>query len=94
MRAIGQLSKEEALAIPWHHKQAPLFYNHSDLDAVNRIARRAGKTVDHFTKNLKPLGGNSGEKFFSDYFFDEWARNQHGEQRHKFRPLCVQIVWE
>ena len=79
MRAMGQLSKEEGLEIPWQHKQAPLFYNHSDLDAVNRIARRAGKTVDHFT-NLKPLGGNTGENFFSDYLFDKWARNQQGNR--------------
>ena len=88
MRAMGQLSKEEGLEIPWQHKQAPLFYNHSDLDAVNRIARRAGKTVDHFT-NLKPLGENTGEKFFSDYLFDEWARNQQGNRgTNSIRCMC------
>ena len=74
MRAMGELSKEEAIQIPWHHKQAPLFYNHADLAAVNQIARDAGKDADHFA-NLKQLGPDTGELFFSDYLFAEVERS-------------------
>ena len=70
---LGEMPREVVGNIPWHLREAPTFYNHSNLAAINLMARNHGRKTDFFP-DLITIGEDNGEAFLSDYYFEQKAR--------------------
>ena len=66
---------EENGRIPAFFRDEPIFFNHSNLHAINARARSCGSQQDRHTK-LEILGEDNGERFFSEYLIQQRERRQ------------------
>jgi hypothetical protein len=77
--------------VPQYLEDVPLFFNHSLLDYLNRVALSRG--LDQMFSNVRCLKPNNGEVFMSKYYEEQEKRNRLYGQNEKTGqckcPACV-----
>jgi hypothetical protein len=68
------MTPEERAKIPHKFRGVPVHYNHSRLDHINKLARKAGIDKD-VHQDVRELPPDNGERFFSEYLKQQKARN-------------------
>jgi hypothetical protein len=71
---VAGMTAEERKELPSHFLKVPQFYNHGDLDMVNKTAAAVGVEDPPFPF-VKPLPPDDGQRFFSQYFHQQKKRN-------------------
>jgi hypothetical protein len=68
-------TEDERKQVPSHYLNVPKYYNHGELDIINKNAEKAGITSPPFLHVRIPNEDN-GERFFSQYLFQQKERNE------------------
>ena len=86
---IASLDPKERRKIPTAFQRAPHFSNHLRLAFINKLAAEAGLKVPAH-RNVESLPADNGEKFFSEYLFEELDREAHdvGHEKETMRCKC------
>jgi len=75
--------------IPAAYESAVMFFNHTELTCINRIATQAGASQNELPFTcVEPLPPDNGEHFFSEYLI--WMANTKPRNDLLGRCLCVQ----
>lgn len=85
---MGMLDPRERKKIPTALHGAPHFTNHLRMSLNNTLAREAGLTLDVHTY-VEILQQDNGERFFSEYLFEQSERIECGVRYHKETNRCL-----
>jgi hypothetical protein len=85
---MGMLDPRQRKKIPTALHGAPHFTNHLRMSLNNTLAREAGLTLDVHT-DVEILQQDNGERFFSEYLFEQSERIERGVSYHKETNRCL-----
>lgn len=69
-----KMSIDERKQVPAHYLNIPKYFNHAELDIINKNASKVGIETPPFV-NLRIPKEDNGERFFSQYLFQQKERN-------------------
>jgi hypothetical protein len=85
---MRMLDPKERKKIPTAFHGAPHFTNHLRMSLNNTLAREAGLTLD-VHKAVEILQQDNGERFFSEYLFEQLERIERGVSNHIETNRCL-----
>jgi hypothetical protein len=85
---VARLDPCERAKIPSAFHRAPQYTNHLRLSLINEAGKAAGLSDDihGYAETLPP---DNGERFFSEYFFQQVEREENGAQYERVTNRCL-----
>jgi hypothetical protein len=85
---VARLDPRERAKIPSAFHRAPQYTNHLRLSLINQLGKAAGLSDDiyGYAETLPP---DNGERFFSEYLFQQVEREEDGAQYERVTNQCL-----
>jgi hypothetical protein len=85
---VARLDPCERAKIPSAFHRAPQYTNHLRLSLINQLGKAAGLS-DDIHGYAETLPRDNGERFFSEYFFQQVEREENGAEYERVTNRCL-----